>query len=200
MTTRFWKLGIVWATLAVATLLSVVASGGPPRRMGPTWANHNTRSAEENISPHYWAPNGQSVSYVSERARVVPIPDRASLVDEVAAVPAQDRVRIVVDLTSAVKGLYVIRGRERSVLPIEVRGQGNAAVDNEFIATAAFENYRQDPNAGPPDAVVVDYETGSVGFRRGRNLLSTTPATLPTFVPPITELSPQPRLDHLAER
>lgn len=186
---RHWLTGL----FAFTTLLaSVTVSAMPPSREGPSWAHHNrAASRDATITASRIPPIGESPPVLSPRAKVVPLPDRSGLLQEIVSTSDPSRVRVIVDMESATKGIYFVYGTERQAIPIEIRGKRTASssIDNAFIARAAYTAMSQSKNHDVAEALLVDYANGQIEIVRDGQRFSTSPATLPSFSPVITELA-----------
>jgi hypothetical protein len=136
----------------------------------------------------------RSVTMVSERAATVSLPARAALAQEITQPIVADRVRVVVDLESPIKALWIVRGKTRMVTPIEMVGEPSR-LTNEFIASASYADFARHDATDLADSIIVDSASGSVGIKRGNEVVYTTPATFPAFVPPVTLVLPE-RVDN----
>jgi hypothetical protein len=180
--------------LAFTTLLVVSAtvSGMPPNREGPSWAHHNRAASRDGtIGATRIAPIDQSPPVVSPRAKVAPLPDREGILQQMVSTSDPSRIRVIVDLESAEKGIYFVHGNERAAIPIEIRGERRTtpSIDNEFIARAAYTAMSQSKNHELAEALLVDYAHGQIEIVRDGQRFSTSPAKLPAFAPVITELT-----------
>ena len=188
----------VSAFVAFATLfVSVTLAAMPPSREGPLWAHHNrAANSETRVEAGRVAGGELPPPALSTRARWAPLPDRSAILQEITSPSDPSRVRVVVDLESAHKGIYFIRDNERTVIPLEFRGHQSdtSAINAEFIARAAYSATSHSDASEVADALIVDYTSGHVEVVRDGKHYWTSPATLPTFTPVITELEePAPR-------
>ncbi|MCC6552534.1 MAG: hypothetical protein IT372_05855 [Polyangiaceae bacterium] len=190
---------------AALLALSVVCFGGSaaassPTREGPSWAHHAqttikheggridlARPAAIAAAVTQSAPS-KTTRLVPPSSPVVPLPGKSSIKAEILREPPPGKLKIVVDLESQQKAVWIVRDHVVLAIPIEtINGQGAPKpVAKRAIATATKQAVAAANGWKLPTSLVVNEQTGSIGVRRGKAITYIEGIPEPRSSPPVT--------------